>query len=432
MSRVHVIGAGLAGLAAATRLAADGHVVTLHEATGQAGGRCRSFFDETLGCTIDNGNHLLLSGNRAAFDYLGLIGARDSLAGPAEARFPFLDLESGERWDVRPNKGPLPWWIFAAGRRVAATRARDYAAVVRLFSAPRDATVADCLPTEGPLYRRFIEPLTVAVLNAPPNEAAAKLLLPVFLETFARGEAFCRPRIARLGLSESLVAPALPFLVSKGGEIRFGSRLTGLDIVERRVEALVFARGREPLGREDAVIVALPPWVLGDILPRLPLPQGAHPIVNVHYRLTTATSAEPSLIGLVGGTAHWVFRRGDIASVTVSAATDLVDVPATQIAERCWTDVAHALGLTGDVPPNRVVKERRATFAQIPSALSLRAHPLTDTDNLFLAGDWTDTGLPATIEGAIRSGVRAAVLTAQRQAGGGRGTNSPARQAASF
>ena len=115
---VHIIGAGLAGLATAVRLLEQGVRVTLYEATNQAGGRCRSYLDPVLGITIDNGNHLLLSGNRAALGYLDTIGARDRLIGPSSASFPFIDLATHERWTLRANDGIIPWWIFDRNRRV--------------------------------------------------------------------------------------------------------------------------------------------------------------------------------------------------------------------------------------------------------------------------------------------------------------------------
>src|SRR5664280_1717549 len=130
---VHIIGAGLAGLATAVRLAAQGVRATVYEATNQAGGRCRSYHDPALGITIDNGNHLLLSGNRAALGYLATIGASDRLAGPSSASFPFIDLATHERWTLRANNGRIPWWIFDRNRRVPGTRARDYLSILRLL-----------------------------------------------------------------------------------------------------------------------------------------------------------------------------------------------------------------------------------------------------------------------------------------------------------
>ena len=123
--RVHVVGAGLAGLAASVALADQGHAVILYESGPQAGGRCRSFVDPELGVRIDNGNHLLLSGNEAASAYIGRIGALDTFERPAEAAIPFIDIKSGEHWAVRPGRGMVPWWVLRAARRVPGTRARD-------------------------------------------------------------------------------------------------------------------------------------------------------------------------------------------------------------------------------------------------------------------------------------------------------------------
>jgi uncharacterized protein with NAD-binding domain and iron-sulfur cluster len=110
-------------------------------------------------------------------------------------------------------------------------------------------------------------------------------------------------------------------------------------------------------------------------------------------------------MGLVGSVSQWLFVRGEVASVTVSAADKLAEQPAEEIAETLWKEVAKALEL-GDkpLPAHRIVKEKRATFAQTPEDVSRRPGPVTAWSNLFLAGDWTNTGLPATLEGAIRSG----------------------------
>ena len=411
MPEIHIVGAGMAGLAAAVDLVRMGHQVTLHEASGQAGGRCRSYVDARLGCLIDNGNHLLLSGNRDTMGFLEAIGAPDALTGPAVACFPFLDLRTGQAWSVRPNPGRLPWWVFARNRRVPGTTPWAYLSAFRFALAGPDRTVTDCVAPGGALFGRFWEPLAVAVLNAPPETAAAHLLWPVFRETFARGEAACRPRVAADGLSRAFVDPALAFLRRNGAEIRLNHRLTGVAFSAGRAVCLNFGDGPVALGDGDAVVLALPPAPAGRMVPSLVTPRHSHAIVNGHFRLSepVALPGGAPFLGLIGGVAQWLFVRGDVASVTISAADALIDAPAEVIARKTWRDVAVAIGAGPEaLPAYRIIKEKRATFAQTPGDVRRRPPTRSGFSNLFLAGDWVDTGLPATIEGAVRSGRMAA------------------------
>ncbi len=409
MPRTHIIGAGLAGLSAAIRLAEAGHKVALYEAGPQAGGRCRSYFDEVLGCRIDNGNHLLMSGNRAAMAYLDTIGARDTLVGPDAARFPFVDLGTGERWIVSPNAGPLPYWLFDKSRRVPGSRLGDYLTGLKIARAKPEDTVTALVGDNTALFRRFWEPLAVAALNTEADIGAAELLWPVLKETFGRGAAYCRPLIAREGLSESFVDPALAWLALKGGKLFTGSRVRSIGFEGERATSLDLGGETVTLEPGDAIVVAVPPAVAATLLPDLTVPTEYRSIVNAHFRLPDSMASESlEILGVIGGTAEWVFRRGTLASVTVSAATRIVDLDAETLAPLLWADVAAALQLDLPLPAWRIVKEKRATFSQTPEQVKRRPKPATKWRNLALAGDWTDTGLPATIEGAIRSGVAAA------------------------
>ena len=411
MARTHVIGAGLAGLSTAVSLARAGHAVTLYEASGQAGGRCRSYFDARLDCAIDNGNHLLLTGNKSTMRYLADIGAAGSLVGPASACFPFLDLRTGRRWRLRPNAGRLPWWILDARRRVPDTSFRDYLSGLRFALAGADRTVTDCVGDRGALFEQFWEPLAVAALNSPVRAGAACLLWPVLRETFGKGEAACRPRIAGSGLSGTFVDPAVDLLHRRGAVIRFATRLR--DVTYRSAEArgLDFGTETVTLEDDDSVVLTLPPTAAASLVPDLTVPEESHAIVNVHFRLSgpAGLPAELPFLGLIGGTAQWLFVRGDMASTTTSAADDMVDEPPDVIARKTWRDVAAALGRDSDpLPPYRVVKEKRATFAQTPAQARRRPGTRSRFANVYLAGDWIDTGLPATIESAVRSGHMAA------------------------
>jgi hydroxysqualene dehydroxylase len=410
---VHVVGAGLAGLGCAVALAKDGQRVQVYEAAGQAGGRCRSYHDDALDRRIDNGNHLMLSGNEAVHTYLDSIGMAEGLTGPDCAEYPFLDLLTGDRWTLRPSAGVIPWWIWSPSRRIPGTRAGDYLRGLRLARAPATATVRDCLDGDSPIYRRFWEPLAVAVLNTPAEEGAASLLWPVMRQTFGRGEGACRPRLARDGLGPCFVLPAVSRLAEGGCDISFNRRLRGFEGVDR-VDRLLFTDGPVPIGEGDSVVLAVPPGVAADLVPDLVAPTDSNAIVNGHFRLPRP-AAEMTLLGLVGGTCQWIFIRDDVASVTVSAASELADRPAEEIARIMWPEVARALSLGApEMPRYRIVKERRATFAQTPDQVARRPGTSTKWSNLWLAGDWTDTGLPATIEGALQSGHAAAAAVVVR------------------
>lgn len=417
MGIVHILGAGIAGLAAAVRLVKIGRRVEIYEAASHAGGRCRSFFDETVGRVIDNGNHLLLSGNRAAMAYLTEIGSIDTLLVPPRAAFPFVELPTGRRWVVRPNAGPIPWWILNPAARVPDTTPGDYLAAWRLARAGPEARVADCFDTDRPLFKRFWQPLAVAVLNATAEEAAARPLWLIIAETFAKGEAACRPCIARTGLSQSFVDPAVRFLEAAGAGIHFNHRLRAISLSSGRARSLDFGETRVALGADDHAVLALPPARVAELLPGTTVPEDTRAIVNAHFRLDGPTRPpdEVPFLGLVGSVAQWLFVRGNVVSVTVSAADALAEEAPEKIATMLWADISQALELPLKPEPlARIVKEKRATFAQTPEGIARRPGTRTAWANLLLAGDWTDTGLPATIEGAVRSGHAAARVIAGR------------------
>jgi squalene-associated FAD-dependent desaturase len=385
---VTIIGAGLAGLAAACTLAEAGEQVILHEAAKAAGGRCRSYFDAALNCRIDNGNHLLLSGNTAAMAFLARIGAAESLSGPAEPIFPFIDVATGAAWSLRMNPGRLPWWIFSPSMRVPGTRAKDYLALLKLRRAKPEQRVGTLIG-HGALAKNLLEPLAIAALNTMPEFASAAPLRAVIAETIERGGAFSIPRFPKIGLSESFVDPALDYLAARGAEIHLNSRVTALDPAQK-------------------TIIAVPPWVAAELLPTLTGPDEFEAIVNLHFKYRADPGAA-GFAGLIGGIAEWVFCKGDILSVTISAANRFAEISSDEIAGRVWADLQAAFKTTAKIPPFRVLREKRATFAATPAQLARRPGPATANPNWKLAGDWTATGLPATIEGAIRSGNTAAL-----------------------
>ncbi|HSA67160.1 MAG TPA: hydroxysqualene dehydroxylase HpnE, partial [Methyloceanibacter sp.] len=363
--RVHVVGAGLAGLAAAVGLVAAGRETVVHELAPQAGGRCRSYFEPALGLTIDNGNHLLLSANRAALSFLKTIGSEGKLAVGDEAAFAFADLATGERWVLRPNRGRVPWWIFSRRRRVPSTHAIDYLSVRRLLHPRRDASIADLMQCDGPLYHRLWRPLFLAALNTEPSEASAFLAGSVLRETLARGGSACRPLIALGGLGPAFIDPALSYLERHGATIRFRHQLRQLVLADDVIRALDFGTDAISLAPGDAVILAVPAPVAPLLLPELSVPKTFHAIVNVHFKHTPPQTL-PTIIGIINGTAEWLFAFPDRISATISAADQWIGTPREALAEEVWKDVVKLTNLPETLPTWHVIRERRATFAALP------------------------------------------------------------------
>ena len=413
---VHIIGAGISGLSAAVRLANANCRVHVHEATQQAGGRCRSYFDAATNLTIDNGNHLLLSGNRHAVAYARSIGTEAGLVGPKRALFPFVDLKTGQRWQLDLGESRLPLWVFDESRRVPDTGLLDYLALVPLIWASQDKRVGDAIPCEGALYQRLVQPLLLAALNVDPPEGSAGLAGAVVRETLLAGGQACRPLIARDGLSAVLVEPAIKLLQTKGASIRFGHELREFGMSAGSLSELKFGDDAVAVGPDDAVVMAVPPRPAALLLPGLKTPSKFRAIVNAHFRFDPPADMPP-ILGVVGGLVEWLFAFPQRLSVTISNADRLVDMPREELAHAIWRDIRKAGAVEGELPPWQVVRERRATFEATPEQNALRPGASTAWKNLFLAGDWTDTGLPATIEGSVRSGNRAADLVlAMRQA----------------
>ncbi len=421
---VHVIGAGIAGLSAAVRLVDAGRKVVVHEAASFAGGRCRSYLDPTLGVVIDNGNHLLLSGNHQALDYLDRIGARQTLHDPGSAVFDFADLASGERWRLDLSEGRIPWWLFDRKKRVPGAALHEYFAPLGVFTKRASATVGEAMDCGGTLYERLWRPLLTSALNTNPAESSATLTAALLRETLAAGGKACHPLFAGHGLASSFIDPALAFLAARGAPVRFGDRLRAIRFEEKRAVALDYDRTQDELGSDDTVILSTPPWIAKDLLPDLTAPDEFRAILNVHFQIKPP-SGQPAILGVVNAEIEWLFAFEDRLSVTISNADRLIDRPRDQLAAEIWREAAALTGLAPDLPPWQIVKEKRATFAATPAQNAKRPDSRTKWANVLLAGDWTQTGLPATIEGAVRSGYKAASIIT------GLSANAPRRRAVS-
>jgi hypothetical protein len=256
-----------------------------------------------------------------------------------------------------------------------------------------------------------MRPLLVAALNIEPSAGSAALAGAVIRETIALGGQACRPLVAREGLGSALIEPALTLLRARNSPVRMGHQLHRLHASGARVETLDFGSDKIALESDDVVILAVPPYAASALVADLKVPTEFRAIVNAHFRIEPAPY-QPAILGLINSTTEWVFAFPGRVATTISAGDRLIDTPRDALARTIWSEVAAATGLPADLPPWQIVRERRATFAATPEQDALRPGPQTRFSNVLLAGDWTNTGLPATIESAIRSGRRAADLVA--------------------
>lgn len=414
--KAFVVGAGMAGLSAATELARHGWAVSLSDSAPRAGGRCRSYHDKALDRVIDNGNHFVFSGNQAVNHFLGLIGTADRLEGPDHADFAMIDMRCGTRWTLKVNDGRVPFWMFDKDRRAPGTKLSDHLSLLRLAATrPGTTTIGDMITPAGLFWDRVVDPMMLAVLNCPPAKGSAWLAGRFLIESFARGGRACRTMVAVPTLDAVFVEPALAFLGAHGAEPRFSARLRGLRFEGDRVTGLDFGERVEPVG-DAAVVLAVPPWVAADLVPGLTVPTEFCSILNAHYLMAPPPGAPP-ITALIGATAQWIVCHNDRISITISGADDVIDQDREALATRIWDDIRAALGIAAEMPRWQIVKEKRATFAATPEQNARRPAAATKWRNLFLAGDWTQTKLPATIEGALRSGVTAARLAQQAAIG---------------
>ena len=430
--KVVVLGAGFAGLAAASELVLRGHDVTLVEGRALLGGRAHSFVDTKTGLVLDNGQHILMGCYHETLALLRQLGVMDRLYSPPRLDVPFVS-EKGR--SVLAASAPAPFHLLSALLGFRELTGADKIAAIKLAlrlrvgNEPLSTETADqWLRRWGQtanLIRALWDPLCVAALNEPVGTASAHLFATVIRRSFLSGAADSTILLSRVGLSE-LFAPEVKTLLEMcRGTLRLQAQVTGFQFESGALREVRFSDGSSL--QPEAVVSALPWNVLRGLLPaesKLARACGQihdAPIVSLHLWLDRPILREP-FVGFLDSPVHWVFSRdhihglnppgqeGHVITAVVSGARDLVDKTGAELEELTLRELAKFLPESAGVRVlhRMVYKARSATFAATPEAEPLRPEATTEWANLWLAGDWTDTGLPATIEGAIVSGRRAA------------------------
>lgn len=408
---IYIIGAGVAGLSTAIYLSHKDVEIQLFEASPHIGGRCRSFYDPKLGCEIDNGNHLVLGCNDALWEIVEKISAVNKFRKCNDSYYMFVDHENGENWRI----GGLHQAPFA----LPGNSLRNMLSLGRGVYRPARGSVTRHFA--GAVYDNFWEPIGVSILNTPPIVADAVILQQVVRKIVKAGARGIVPYTPKQNWGDALIGPMVEFLEANHVKVQTNRRVSAMRTLEasHSIRALVLGDEVIELEPNDQLVIAVPPWNAGKLLPNIQTPVDFEPIVNVHFRVDKEVVKDielPEMLGVIHADFEWLFTKpikgsdDIILSTTTSAARELVQKKDEEIAKDVWQQLVKLMGVKQgrELPAHRVVKEKRATFSCVPNGV--RPDVNTVYDNVFLAGDYTNTGLPATIEGAVLSGKKVAEI----------------------
>jgi squalene-associated FAD-dependent desaturase len=460
--KVVVVGGGFAGLAAAIALQERRHDVVLLERRGILGGRATSFRDAVTGEDVDNGTHLMLGAYTSTLDLVRRASAEDLLLPQPNLKIAWIDDEGTTALDCPPFDAPLHLLAGLVGLRVplrVKLEALRLGLAARFGRPPVGLTLAEYFRRtgQGETARRMLwDPLALAILNESPDQAAAVLFHRVYQEAFLRDHRASRLVFLRRGWGV-LVDRLGRYFEGRGGVVRRGALAEAVELAGGRASGVRYSQRAEDrrdvqAGREaqpglepaEAVVCAVPPRVLPRLLPeewRMRPPfagvdrLGRSPIVSVEMWLDRVVVDRP-MLGLRDSEVEWVFDKGRLfgragppqhLAFIVSAAYRSAPKRNAELAGAAEAALRRYFPAMADAKVERtlVLREPDATFASTPETEELRLGATTPIDGLYLAGDWTNTGLPATIEGAVRSGRRAAERVEAWTAAGGPAPERP-------
>jgi zeta-carotene desaturase len=431
-----IIGGGFAGLAAGVGLAQAGKRVCLLEQKPYLGGRARSFLDPTTGSVVDNGQHLFMGCYHSTIRFLTTLGTLDRVHFQPRLAVPFLDRD-GRLTRLDCPDLPSPWHLLLGVLRSGSFSWKQKLEVLRLGKDLRAAqqgsapvageSVTTWLSRRGQsegLQRNFWDLLCIAAMNEDPRIASAQLFERVLRLALFSSPADSRLGIARVGLSDCYTAAATAYIEARGGRVQTGCGVKQLLIAEGACRGVDLGGGEKI---EGVPVISAVPWhqlavvMPGDLLRTEPFFAAAlalrpAPIISISLWFD-APITDLEFAGLRGTTIQWLFDKSRILSANDHYVSLVLSGAHEHVSRSKEELLAIALRELGDMLPaahkakllhSLVIKERFATFSPSPDAEPPRPPARTPIRGLFLAGDWTATGLPATIEGAVQSGYTAA------------------------
>jgi len=436
LNEVLIIGGGFAGLAAGVALAEAGHVVRLLEQKPYLGGRARSFLDPATGSKVDNGQHIFMGCYHATIRFLSTIGTLDRVRFQKRLTLHFLE-RTGRLTVLQCPALPSPWHVLVGVMRSGSFAFKEKLEILRLGGslkwgratghAPDRLSVREWLTRLGQserLQRNFWDLLCIAALNEDPSVASAALFERVLRLALFTSPEDSRLGIPRVGLSEVYVDAATAYIRSKGGRVECGQGVAGVLVSEGRCRGVRLSSGAQI--EVEGVLSAVPPFQLASLLPGELLRHEPFfasvvslrpaPIISINLWFDRAVT-DLDFVGLRGATIQWLFNKGKILGPGENYVSVVLSGAHRHVARSKEELLATAMLELGELFPQAqkasllhslVIKERCATFSPAWEAEQSRPTARTPVRGLYLAGDWTATGLPATIESAVQSGYNAA------------------------
>ncbi|MBI4313868.1 MAG: FAD-dependent oxidoreductase [Candidatus Omnitrophica bacterium] len=445
--RAVILGGGFAGLSAAVALADAGWQVTVCERRNGLGGRARSFADPASGDTVDNGQHVFLACYEETLEFLKRLGTLDRVAFQKTLEVAFV--EPGRPVStLRCPAAAAPWHLILGLMQLSGLSLLDKLKMCRVLFAlrnkhsngiePDSVTVESWLAHCGQSNRSrkfFWDPLAIAALNELPESASAAGWVAVLGRMFAGDWKAAQLGLASVGLSDLYATQAAQIVESKGGAIRLSTAAVAVEGTAQQASGIRLASGE--LLTADAYLATLPPQELDLILPEVLKSQDpglqkltqftGSSIISINLWLDRPIFSMP-FVGLIGTRVQWVFNRPALLTnqksrhlaLVISAADAYLDETNDTLIHFAWQEVQQCIpaACQARILRSQVVRERNATVKMPVGSEKWRPGSATRWPNLFLAGDWTRTGLPPTIESAVASGRSAAVLILLRQTGG--------------
>ena len=396
-------------MSAAIHALKKNYAVNIFESSSIAGGRCRSFYEKKLGFEIDNGNHLVFSANKNFHKLCENIGSLKTLK-TLPPSLDFFDLKKKLYWNLDLEKITLPQLMFNKKEIIPDANFYDYLSILKFIYVRSKTTVHD-LVGESKIFPTFWDPFTLAVMNTSSKMASAKVLSNVLKKTILKGEEYCKIYQPKKNWNDSIIEPCIEFIKNSGYKINFKTKLKKINISDNNVSELVFNNKKIKIKKDGLIILAIPPSNFSKIVPGPQVPSNYNSIINIHYKLPEKLKRKfkKPIVGFINSSSHWIFLKNKYISVTISNANLLNTVDSFEIANIVWKEICSYMKIIVPLTNYQVIKEKRATFIQSPSNFELVRKLKNLPKNLRVAGDWTQSNFPCTIEGSVFSGKQSVI-----------------------